>query len=54
LASSKHSKNFVKDFKRLPTGAVLIVGVKDDASKNLSGEAREVFKALGSQEIDKL
>jgi len=51
---AKASKKFVGDFKKLPTGAVVVVGVRDEASKQLSGQAREVFKALGSQEIDNL
>jgi hypothetical protein len=51
---SKASKKFVKDFKKLPTGAVIIIGVKDEASERLSGEAREVITSLGSQEISNL
>lgn len=51
---AKASKRFVRDFKRLPTGAVIVIGVRDEASKRLSGEARDVIKALGSQEIANL
>jgi phosphotransferase system HPr-like phosphotransfer protein len=48
---AKASGRFVKDFKKLPKGAVIVIGVKDDASKRLSGEAKEVIKSLGSEEI---
>jgi hypothetical protein len=48
---AKASKRFVKDFKRLPKGSVIVIGVRDEASKRLSGEAKEVIKALGSEEI---
>jgi len=51
---AKASKRFVKDFKRLPTGSVIVIGVKDEASNKLSGEAKDVFAALGSKEVANL
>jgi hypothetical protein len=48
---SKASKRFVKDIKRLPKGAILVIGCKDECSKQLSGAARDAIKALGSEEI---
>lgn len=50
-ADPKASGRFVKDFKNLPEGSVVIIGVKDEASKRLSGEAKQIIQALGSQEI---
>lgn len=51
FGDAKASAKFVKDFKKLPKASVIIIGVKDEASKRLSGEAKEVIKALGSEEI---
>jgi hypothetical protein len=51
---AKAAARFVKDFHKLPKGAVIAIGVKDEASKRLSGEAKELIKALGSQEIQSL
>lgn len=48
---AKAAKRFVKDFKKLPAGAVVVIGVRDEASKRLSGEAKDVIKAMGSKEI---
>jgi len=47
-ASAAASAKFVKIFKKLPTGAVVIIGVKDEASRSLSGDARAVIAFLGS------
>jgi hypothetical protein len=44
FGDKKASARFVRDYKRLPKGSVIIIGVKDEASKRLSGEAREVLK----------
>jgi len=54
FGDSNASKKFVKQFKKLPTGAVVIIGVKDEASKKLSGDAKAVIAALGSSEIESL
>jgi len=54
FGDSNASKKFVKHFKKLPTGAIVVIGVKDDASKKLSGDAKAVIAALGSSEIENL
>jgi len=50
LASDK----FVEDFKNLPHASVILVGVKDEASKLLSNEVKEIFIKMGSKEINLL
>lgn len=50
-ADSKASKKFVKDFKRLPKGSVVIIAAKDESSKLLNGEAKAVVQSMGSTEI---
>lgn len=54
FGSNKASSRFVKDFKKLPKSSVIIIGVRDEASKRLSGEAKAVIKSLGSEEIENL
>lgn len=43
------SARFVKDFKRLPEGSVVIIGAKDSATRTLSGQARNIIAEMGSQ-----
>lgn len=45
------SKRFIKDFKKLPKASIIVIGCKGDCSKKLSGTARQVLQALGSEEI---
>lgn len=42
------SARFLKDFKNIPNGSVIIVSVKDDAAKNMKQSVREVFMGMGS------
>ena len=51
MVNGNASKRFVKDFKKLPAGAVIVIGIREDGSKMLSGDAKEVIKSLGSTEI---
>jgi hypothetical protein len=39
-ADAKASRRFVRDFKKLPAGAVIVIGIREDGSKMLSGEAK--------------
>jgi len=48
------SARFVKDFKNIPNGSVVIVSVKDDAARNLKPSVREIFMNMGSQAIKNL
>jgi len=48
------SARLVADFKKIPSGSVIIAAVKDDASKNLKRGARKIFMDMGSQAIKKL
>jgi len=51
---AKAASRFVKDFRKLPKSSVIAIAVKDEATNRLSGQAKEVLKSLGSQEIDNL
>jgi hypothetical protein len=37
------SKKFVKDFSKLPKASVIVIGVKEEASKQLSGQAKKLL-----------
>jgi len=45
------SAKFIEDFKNLPAASVILVAVKNEASKLLSTEAKEVFGSMGSVEV---
>ena len=42
-AKKNESARFVKDFKSVPAGSVIIAAVKDDASQNMSYAVRKIF-----------
>jgi len=44
----------IRDFKRIPKDAAILVAVKDEGSRKLSGTGRNLFKAMGSREIARL
>lgn len=48
------SARFVKDFKSIPAGSVVIAAVKDDASQNMSPAVRKIFVGMGSQAAKRL
>jgi len=49
FADGNASSNFVKDFKsELPQFCIVVAGVKDEASRKLSKEAKEVLAELGA------
>lgn len=47
-------KAFVDDHKKIQRGAVIVAVVKDDASRLLTQEAKNVFVKMGSEEINSL
>jgi hypothetical protein len=50
FGDGKASAKLVNDFKeKLPEFCIVVVGVKDEASKRLSKEAKGLFKELGSK-----
>lgn len=48
------SKNMLKDLNDLPDGSVIIVGVKDEASRKLGKKLKKYFQKMGSKEIGNL
>jgi len=44
----------VEDFATVPRGSVYVAVVRDEASKKLSQEAKDIFNGMGSKEIDSL
>jgi len=40
---ANQARAFVKDFKKIPRGSVLVAVVKDDASRLLTVDAKEIF-----------
>jgi len=47
-------KALVQDAKKIPKGSVFIAVVKDEASRLLNDEARNIFIKMGSEEIKNL
>jgi hypothetical protein len=41
----------MKDYKKVPAGSIIMIAVKDDASKNLSNGVRKIIASMGSKEI---
>lgn len=54
FGDSKASQRLVDDEAGLPLGAVIIVVVKDEASKRLTDAAKDVFTNMGAKEISQL
>jgi len=52
--SADQSKALVADAKKVPRGSVVIAVVKDDASRELTQEAKNLFIKMGSEEINNL
>jgi hypothetical protein len=52
--SSKESAAMVADSKKVKKGSVVIAVVKDDASKELTNDAKRLFAKMGSVEINNL
>jgi hypothetical protein len=53
-ASEQASDDMLRDLKGLRRGSIIIAAVRDEASKNLSKEARAFFAKLGSKEAPQL
>lgn len=47
-------KAMIEDSKKAPRGSVIIAVVKDDASRLLTQEAKDIFIRMGSEEIKNL
>jgi len=45
------SARLLKDFESIPAGSVIVAAVKDDASRNLSHEAKKIFADMGSSAV---
>jgi hypothetical protein len=52
--SADQSKAFLADSKKVQSGSVVIAVVKDDASRELTQEAKNLFIKMGSEEINNL
>lgn len=49
--SDNASKDFLKDVKALPDGAIILTAVRDEASKRMSKEVKKFFEKLGSEMV---
>lgn len=43
FASEKASKQMIEDFNTVPVGSVYIAAIKDEGSRKLTAEAKEIF-----------
>lgn len=46
--------NDLKDVTKIPKSCVIVATVKDEASNNLSTDCKNIFKSMGSNEIQNL
>jgi len=54
FASPQQSDSLVLFLNQQPAGALILAGVRDDGANNLTEQARQAFRALGSTEISNL
>lgn len=54
FGSDQASEDLIKDLKGVRRGSVIIAAVKDEASKKLSSDVKELFMRWGSHEISAL
>lgn len=54
FASKAESEKMVNDAANAPVGSVIIAAIKDEGSRMLTQEAKDIFTAMGAKEINNL
>lgn len=54
FANAQASSDLIRDLKGVRKGSIIIAAVKDEASKSLSQEVKELFTKWGSKEVNAL